>query len=383
MCLALAYLGVGATAHSADAPLPEPRLAEELVPEDPLVLEWLKQLQDASSPGAYPLPSSYGDNEAQTFNNALAAMAFTLKGEHARARRILDFYARATDRDNQDPTLQNFFYKGEARGFYQHVRHHADGDVAALHTTDADRWIGDLAWLLLACEYHDQSCHESRYAELSGLIRDLLLGFYQDAETGRGGFIQHGWRRGDTRLHEDSGHHEGNIDCRAALRVCGRGETADRIGLWLADVVQGDSLPLDLYTWRVLAEGPEARGLMDIPESDPRYRKTLTVRGRPVTGFFHGPDLEVDNIWPDGTGHAACAYAACGDTLHANFYANQLDLLLITEIIGGVEVRGLPYAVNRTGGYQWVDPERGFLSAAAWYIFAKNRFNPLRWAPAR
>jgi hypothetical protein len=25
-----------------------------------------------------------------------------------------------------------------------------------------------------------------------------------------------------------------------------------------------------------------------------------------------------------------------------------------------------------------VDPKKGFVSVAAWYIFAKNRFNPMR-----
>jgi hypothetical protein len=32
------------------------------------------------------------NNEAQTFNNALVAMAFLVKGERDRAERILDFY---------------------------------------------------------------------------------------------------------------------------------------------------------------------------------------------------------------------------------------------------------------------------------------------------
>ena len=96
------------------------RRAAELIPEDPLVLEWLKQVQDVSSPERQLLPSME-DNEAHTFNNAIVAMAFILKGEKERAERILDFFAKATLRDNRDPTLQNFFYQSEPRGFFQAV----------------------------------------------------------------------------------------------------------------------------------------------------------------------------------------------------------------------------------------------------------------------
>ncbi len=61
------------------------------------------------------LPSMEG-SQFQTFNNSLVAIAYILKGEKERSERILDFFAEATDKENQSPTLQNFFYKGEARG---------------------------------------------------------------------------------------------------------------------------------------------------------------------------------------------------------------------------------------------------------------------------
>jgi hypothetical protein len=137
-------------------------------------------------------------------------------------------------------------------------------------------------------------------------------------------------------------------------------------------------LPLDNYTWRVLAFGKGHSELLNIPEYDFRYRKILTVRGRRVMGFYHGPDIEQDNIWVDGVGHMAAAYLTCDFRERGYFYANQLDSLLLVQTLYGRQVRALPYTANRSGGYTWVDTTKGFTSCAAWYILAKNGVNPLR-----
>ena len=136
------------------------------------------------------------------------------------------------------------------------------------------------------------------------------------------------------------------------------------------------NLPLDLYTWRVLAYGNHPE-LLDVPDFDLRYRKTIRVNGRAAMGFYHTADLSIENIWLDGTGHIACAYLAYGDPSRGCFYSNQLDAFLIDRVIGGVKTRALPYTANQTGGYEWVRPDRGFVSVSAWYLFSKNKFNPM------
>jgi hypothetical protein len=355
----------------------EARRAAALIPEDTGVLEWLKAVQDHLSPGKDVLPSQEC-NELQTFNNALVAMAFMVKGERERAERILDFYAKRTVRRNANPRLQNFFLNGEARGFFQHVRLKEEGGVPALHTTNSDRWMGDMAWLLVAYKHHEKLYGGRKYREITRLLRDLLVSWYTDAPDGAGGYVQHGWRNGDQKLHEDHGHPEGNIDCMAVFRLTGDHALAGKIKIWLDRTVKGKSLPLDLYTWRVLAEGRDAAPLLDIPDFDLRYRKTLMVDGARVAGFFHGPDPAANNIWLDGTGHIACAYLLYGDPLRGNFYANQLDAFIIPREIEGRMTAAIPYTANKSVGYEWVQPDRGFVSVAAWYIFAKNRFNPLR-----
>ena len=365
-----------------DADLPglgfRQRRAAELTPEDPLVLEGLKQIQDVSSPERQLLPSME-NNEAQTFNNMLVAMAFILKGERERAERILDFYARATVRDNADPTLQNFFLKGEARGFFQFVTLHPESNVPAYHNPNvSDRWMGDMAWMLFAYTYYEKQYGPDRYRELTGLLKDLLVSWYTDAaDVPGGGYVRHGWRKGDTRLHEPFGHVEGNLDAYAVFTLCGETNLAAKVRKWLDATARGKDQPLDQYTWRVLAYDGKMGELLDIPDHDLRYRKTVTVGGRPVIGVYHSANTDVNNIWLDGVGHMACAYFAAGNRERGNFYANQLDALLIDCDIHGVHTRGLPYVLSREGGFDWVDVKKGFISVDAWYIFAKNRFNPM------
>jgi hypothetical protein len=351
----------------------DPRWAAQMNPEDSLVLEWLKALQDHSSADHCLLPAQEGDGAAQTFNNAMVALAFIVKGERERAERILDFYDRATVPDNTDPTLQNFFYKGEPRGFFQEV------SLATLHNVGHgnDRWMGDMAWLLCAYKNYEYRYQSLRYRHIVTLLRDLLVSYYTPAS--HGGYIRHGWRKGDAYKHEADGHHEGNIDCFAVLRLCGEDSLAMNIRAWIDNALGGlRDLPLDLYTWRTLAYGPAAAPLLDVPERDARYRKTITLRGRHVTGFFHGPDPGQQNIWTDGLGHIACAYLTCGDRGKGSYYVNQMDSMMLERSIGGACTHALPYTATRSGGYEWVDTLKGFTSCAAWYILARNCVNPFR-----
>ncbi|MCK4500369.1 hypothetical protein KAU11_07720 [Candidatus Babeliales bacterium] len=351
------------------------RRADKIIPEDPLILEWLKQIQDTATTNK-DLLFSEEENQIHTFNNSLVAMAFIVKGEKERAERILDFYAEATDKDNDQAMLQNFYYKGKARGFFQSVSPKEIGGKEYYYNMgNSDRWMGDIAWLLLAYKYYQQTYNSEKYQEITRLLKDLLISWYKDADDG--GYVQHGWRSGDKRLHENHGHPEGNIDCYAVLKICGEDEYAEKIKAWLDKSISGDKLPLDLYTWRVLAYGPEAVNLLDIPEFDLRYRKTLRVNNQPVAGFYHGPE-EIENIWLDGTGHIACAYITLGDKQRGYFYSNQLDAYITERDIKGVKVHVLPYTANKSGGYNWVDTNKGFVSVGAWYIFSKNGFNPLK-----
>jgi hypothetical protein len=367
------------------------RRSEAMIPEDKLVLEYLKQVQDAGSKEKQLLPSlGVEDIEAQTFNNSLVAMAFMLDGEKERAERILDFYAKATAKNNTDQTLQNYYYNGEPRGFFQWVAIRDcngpsagelhSGNVAAKayhHTGTANRWMGDMVWLLFAYKCYEKEYKSEKYNDIIALLRNHLVSSYKEVPGSGGGYILSGWSKGDKKLNDDNGHHEGNIDCYAVLRLTGDFELAEKVKKWIDSQLKDcKDLPLDLYTWRTLSFGKNA-DLLNIPDYDLRFRKTVIVNGKKAMGFYNCPADNINNIWLDGTGHIACAYLAYGDKQRGYFYANQLDAFLIDKTVNGVKTRTLPYTANKTGGYEWVQPDKGFISVCAWYILAKNKFNPM------
>jgi hypothetical protein len=295
-----------------------------------------------------------------------------VKNQKERAERILDFYQNATDSANSDSLKQNFFYRYEARGFYQEC------DIQTLKALGAkNRWIGDMAWLLIICKNYQEKYQSNRYNYLVQIIKDLFISYYKAADVG--GYIQHGWENGDAKLHESYGHHEGNIDCYVALKLCGEEFYAHQIKIWLDNQLDGNnSLPLDLYTWRALAFGAinEAYiSLLNIPEYDFRYRKIISVKGKDAMGMYSSPDITTNNFWNDGTGHISCAFQGFGDQQRGYFYANQMDPLLVSQTFGTAETHGIPYTLN-TNGYPGVDPNVPVLSSSSWYILAKNGINP-------
>jgi len=164
-----------------------------------------------------------------------------------------------------------------------------------------------------------------------------------------------------------------------ALKLCKEDFIAHQIKLWLDDQLNGrTNLPLDLYTWRTLAFGALGQAytsLLNIPEYDFRYRKVIHVNNIDVMGMFSNPDLTIQNFWNDGTGHISCAFQAFGDRQRGIFYANQLDVLMVSQVIGDKNTHGLAYTLNRQG-YEGVDPTVPVLSSSVWYILAKNGVNP-------
>lgn len=353
------------------------RRHEKLIPEDKGVYEYLKVLQDMSPDKN--LVSAQEDDYAQTFNNSLAAMAFILKGDRPRAERIFDFYAKRTDKQNTNPHAQQFFLNGEARGFYQNCLLNPSQGRALYDAPKGDhRWMGDMAWLLLALTYYEREYSAVKYRDLANLLESLMKKFFIDSPEGIGGFVQHGWRNDDEYLHEDHGHAEVNIDAYAVFRLRGEMAFASKIKKWLKSVLDGrTNLWLDQYTWRALAFGRDSEDIINQPEHDLRFRKTIDFKGRKVTGMYHAPE-DVQNIWLDGTAHLSCAEFMIGDIGRGNYYSNQLDKFIFERLLEGRKVKALPYTANNNGPYDWVDTNKGFSSIAAWYIFTKEKFNPLR-----
>lgn len=340
--------------------------------EDTLVLEYLKVLQDSSSSNHEVLPNQDHLPWVSTYNNALAAMVFVMKNQKERAEHILNFYASRIDSTNQDSLTQAFFVNRQARGFYQQmlISNYSRGDDSM------PRWIGDNAWLLLAYkQYENKYGHKAEYDTVAGFICNLLKSFYKPVDDSSG-YIQTGWQKGDT-FFDTTGHKEGNIDCYAALKSCGEKEYTKKIGNWLKAQLQGNDLWLDNYTWRALAFGVQADSILSIAEYDTRFRKKVYVHGDSLYGFYPYPNGAATNVWTEGVGQMACAQWNFGDRYRGYFYANQFDPLVLHYTLFGKSIATLPYVANRSGEYSWIDTTIGAVSSSAWYVFAKNGFNPM------
>lgn len=350
------------------------RRAQTMTPEDLGGLEFLRQVQDVSSPQRQLVPAME-DTNASTFNNAVVAMAFILKNDRARAERILDFYANAAlNPNNSDRTLQAFYYQGQARGFYQSVtlaganQYHNDGNV--------NRWLGDNAWLALAVKYYENYYASTRYNDLKTKLQSLFNAWFVDLGNGQG-YVSSGWEHGDSSFNS-SGHREGNIDVYAVFNLLGDSTRAGKVKAWLnAQLGESKSAALDEYGWRYLM-AVESPFRLNYREYDSMLCKTVNRNGTDVIGFLLTAHDD-NNIWLEGSAQMACAYFAAGFPARARYYANQMDYFLIPRTINGVSCKGIPHTANTSAGYGWVDVNRGFASTVAWYIFAKNQFNPLRF----
>jgi hypothetical protein len=118
--------------------------------------------------------------------------------------------------------------------------------------------------------------------------------------------------------------------------------------------------------------GEANSSILSHPDEDMRFQKTLDFQGRKVNGVASDAEGNDSNsIWVDGVGHLSCAFYEARDWGKGNFYANQMDSYLINDTIDGRQYWTLPYRISQDGY------ETGAISCAAWYIFAKNHFNPM------
>ena len=123
-------------------------------------------------------------------------------------------------------------------------------------------------------------------------------------------------------------------------------------------------------------QGQYYKDLVWVPENDSRFKKVIKFNNKNVTGFYSFANSSIQNIWVDGVGHMSCAFYAAANKSLGDFYSQQMDSLLVLRSINKQLGYALPFTANTTGGYDWVDINKGFSSACAWYIFTKYGFNP-------
>lgn len=325
------------------------------------IVTWLTEQQDETT----GLVQSQEDSSASTYNNALAIIAFTLKGLPGRAEKILDFY---DGRFNGS----EFFVGRQPRGFFQYRDSRTGVPLAG-----SNRWMGDNSWLGLAIRFYQSRTGDAHYERIAVAITSLLKS-WQQAD----GHIASGWENSDAGFNT-AGSAEGNLDAYKVLALYGEAQRAAAVKDWLDyNNLNWEKGPLDIHTWRVLAlGGGYGFSLQDIDRADLAYKQTVQYRGRQVTGFvpFSAADaamLLTNNIWSEGTGQAAVAFYKAGYADIGDLYAAELEKLAFAspnyQGTKTISFLAFPDAAR----YPWVNTDKGHVAGVCWYLFARNRFDP-------
>jgi len=111
-----------------------------------------------------------------------------------------------------------------------------------------------------------------------------------------------------------------------------------------------------------------------------RFRtiQTATVNNQVIEGY--DIDEDKDNVWLEGNGQMALALRLAGMQTEASFYLREMEKVMLASTVHE-NSSGFAYAARIGTGYGseplWTGADTKIaISGGAWYLFAKNGFNP-------
>ncbi len=323
------------------------------------VYNWFKNLQLPNG----LLESSENSNIISLYDNALAALVFISYGDFERAEKIFDFFKARIDTE----------LLPENGGFSQFRNRNGN--------PNNHRWMGDNAWLLIALNNYVSVTGSTEYHRLSEEIENWLRSL-QDSDGGLWG----GFNSDNTQIHKIT---EGNIDAFNAVLNYDtfhvkllnylkneRWDTVEQLLIsWPG--TQQYLFALDLHPWGycIFEDFPVA-----VLAKASRYitTKTSTVLNKQITGYCF--DIDKDVVWLEGTGEMIVAFQHAGQNTEAEYYTAELEKMILESAMFSNSA-GLPYTTNFGTHYGDSELWKGAdinpaISSGAWYLFAKNKFNP-------
>ncbi len=364
--------------------------------------DWLKSHQNLRT----GLVASFeGDpqheNEAFTYDQALASQVFLLLGDTVRAREILEFFASSQ--------------ASRGWGGFFNAYNTSDG----LPTENLVR-IGPNVWIGIAALQYDHRTHEERFLNMAKTIGDWVVSA-QDAEGGLKGGQDVSWYSTEHQL-----------DAYAFLMLLHDAtkdekykKAAEQTLSWIKKYAysmkdqrlnrgKGDAtIATDTFSWAIAAIGPETLKSLEFdPEAIMQFAEEhceVTVNMRlangiemAVTGFDFAKPQNLGRggvISTEWTAQMVVSYSVLSQYFKsigyadkaatyldkANFYLNELKKLVITSPSSTGQGRGcLPYASreNIDTGHGWRTPggrRTGSVAGTAYGIFAWADYNPFRW----
>ncbi len=328
--------------------------------------DWIRSMQHPNG----LMESAEQTNFVSLYDNALAAILFTRKGELGRAEAIFNHFNG----------ILNSEFHAHGGGFYQ------ARSVTA--NTGQRIWMGDNAWLLLALRYYHQQTGTSTYSGMEQDLEAWLRSLQQEDGRLIGGTEEDGRQIPAitegmiTAYYAVSGYDAFHQTLLAYLSA-NRFDHQERIFLTGSDVPRYN-YALDLHSLGYLIFNELGAPVLYAAD---RYltRQRPTKGGKAVEGYCFDTDQDV--VWLEGTAQMTLAFKEAGDQNQAQRFMDEMNRsFLSSSLTKGT--KGLPYTTNEGttfgAAYLWDHADKTpALSSSIWFQFAELGFNPLQFEGAK
>ena len=330
------------------------------------VYGWLLELQLPNG----LLESTKNSNFVSLYENALAAIVFSVEGDFERAELIFDFFTQRIECEMM-VSPGGFGQFRDRDGFPPDGKPH--------------RWLGDNAWLLIAINNYHRLAGNNKYEKLKCVLEEWIVSLKDEADGGIwGGYDQDG-----KRILKST---EGAIDAFNAVNGYS-GFHKDILGFLKTQYWQSQTksflawkehekykYALDLHSWGYCAFKDMPLELLNNADQY-RITKIAAVNNQNITGFCF--DLDLDTIWLEGTGEMVVAYRTAGLNFMAEYYIRELEKMIIS-VSGNPKRGGIPYTTNKGTHYGegnlWNGVETNpNVAASSWYLLGKWGYDPMEY----
>jgi hypothetical protein len=334
-----------------------------VVPETPnatAVYQWFSQMQLANG----LLESSENSNSVSLYDNALAALVFTAKGDRLKAEKIFNFFSNKMASELDAGT-----------GGFAQFR-------TAAGVPFGPRWMGDNCWLLIALNTYATTFNSTTYSTLQSHLASWIRSLQNPNGSLNAGYDANGLLNFQVT--------EGMIDAYNA--VLGYDSFHSNLvaylkqNRWSVSQKYMISYPnnyyqyaLDNFSWAYSAFEDFPVPTLQSSVSLFGTTKTATATAISVTGFCF--DIDKDTVWYEGTGQMVVAYQKAGLTTQVNYYLGEMEKGIVSSTLYP-NAKGLPYASTMGTGYTdgllWGGADtKPVVSSSAWYLFAQWHVDPM------
>ena len=301
------------------------------------------------------ITSYQGGQIGYTYDEAVAVVAFSVKGDYTRAKTILTELQKL---QNSSGSWYDSYY------------------VKTLRAQDTNQEVGPNMWVDMAVASYDHFSGDHSFDAMAKKNISWCLQFQQSDGGLNGGISSNG-----SVLTWASTEH--NEDSYAALTFFGYTTAASSVKSFLDNVAwnstdnrfntgRGDtSVHTDVNAWGVLALGESGTHnySLGLTFNQNCCEDTQTNSRATLQGFDFDGDL--DDVWLEGTGQNAEAFLVASNSTNWNYFTSEI--ILDQDSTGGVQ-----YSMKGTNNDYFTMSTANAVSSTGWLIISIGQYNPFQ-----